>query len=112
MANVKELKRVRAHIRRYPEKFNMNTWVRRPGGWSCGTTACIAGRSALLNGWQPIFGEGFITNTFAKDGAEEDVWVIAEDILDLTYEEADRLFYSGNDHYAEVLDKLIAEYDV
>jgi hypothetical protein len=130
MANVEELKRVRTHIRRYPEKLNMTVWVSAHADFPedaassipreihnpCGTAACIAGRTVLLNGWTPIYqidpdmdGEN---NLFAeycqKDGEIREIEDLASELLGLNHSEADYLFFSG-DHFAKALDELIEE---
>lgn len=35
----------------YPSELDMGAWYRRT---ACGTTACLAGHSALLMGWEPL----------------------------------------------------------
>lgn len=103
MPNVAELKRLRTHIRRYPEKLDM-------GGWVCETTACAAGRVALLNGWRPTFDSGLTHNgeresvTVVKDGVRRSVNEVAREILGL---EGDGLFYSEDDELDPILTRLI-----
>jgi hypothetical protein len=44
--NVELLERVKAHIRAYPETFDMGAFARH---MTCGTVACIAGWASFLN---------------------------------------------------------------
>jgi hypothetical protein len=45
----KLLRAVFAHVRANPDRFDMNTYVRVE---ECGTTACLAGWTLLLSGWE------------------------------------------------------------
>lgn len=57
--------------------------------WSCGTAACVAGWTALLNGWRPI---GDDPEAVFKDGVVRDVRGLARELLWLDDYQADRLF--------------------
>ena len=104
MANVKELKRVRAHIRRYPEKLDMDEWV-------CGTTACIAGRVALLNGWKPVI-SGIdplgrqVASSCTKNGVTMEMDDVAAEILGIRGFDTN-LFYTSNERVDRWLTALI-----
>jgi hypothetical protein len=48
--NVPLLEATLQQIKDHPDKWDQGEWV---GEGDCGTTACFAGTTALLQGWQP-----------------------------------------------------------
>lgn len=90
--NIKLLKKIITRLRRmrHPQHFNMDFYGEKN---ACGTTACIAGHALLLEGYRCTGWDTFVIDSLADpvNPATE-----AEERLDLTTNEADRLFYVGN----------------
>lgn len=103
MPNVPELRRVQRHIRRYPEKYDQDVWI-------CGTTACVAGRVALLNGWKPApESNDTIGALVAKEGERNRlVAELAEGLLGLTPSQSSALFDGCNSEHLthQIIDEL------
>jgi hypothetical protein len=85
------------HIRAHPEEHGQAYWI-------CGTTACIAGRATLLAGYEPVYvyADGYAYGTVEEvrnpdTGEELCVWAAAEQLMQLTYTEAARLFGPDNE---------------
>lgn len=79
--------------------FERNNW--------CGTRCCVAGKVALLEGWEPVWEENE-TARVEKDGEVQGVALVARDLLGLNSFQADRLFAARNTaadvrYYAEQL---------
>lgn len=134
MANRRELQRVWQHVQEHPERHDQARWVNlhprhcqlrddaprtpchNPGDaldryviddeWACGTTACFAGWTALLNGWRPIGPNHWVSVT---DGVSiRDVDEVAAELLCLTLSESMALFYAEDrDEVARVVAELI-----
>lgn len=93
MSNVGELDRVRRDLRAHPELHNQARWV-------CGTTACVAGRTIALHRGVATgenLNRALYTGTgqffHAGPGAPgEETRVVAQEILGLTWDEAEALF--------------------
>ncbi len=111
VANTELLLELKAWVRSEWEKkeagqeseWDQSTWASRTG---CGTVCCVAGKTALLNGWKPEFENGAdYTIIFAKGGRTWPVDDIAQDVLGLTDEEADDLFEGVNS--VEQIERLI-----
>jgi hypothetical protein len=83
--NLDLLDAVMDHIDQHPEEWNQ-------GAWFCGTAACFAGHSVLMNGWGVVYDWGMVE----KDGERAGVERLARRLLGLTDEQADRLFDPGN----------------
>jgi hypothetical protein len=73
------------HIDTHPEEWDQERWF-------CGTAACFAGRAALMDGWEIVYGWGEIR----KNGERRFAEGLAEDILGLSYDQSQRLFHPGN----------------
>lgn len=82
MPNVELLQQTMQHIKDHPEQHDQHIWVN-----SCGTAGCFAGWAALLSGWfiedLRYYGD-FRWTTFGRE------------LLDLTPDEAFKLFCSSN----------------
>lgn len=100
--NVELLKQVATKLRRMRHKkhFNMHEWAQQT---SCGTAACIAGHTLMLQGAKPVKfvptwgSRGALTSLFlTKNGKEVFASEAATTALGLTAEQADRLFYAEN----------------
>jgi hypothetical protein len=50
--NLPLLQKALDHIEAHPEEWNQGSWGQTVQG--CGTTACLAGHIALLDGWTPV----------------------------------------------------------
>lgn len=93
MTNFFELDRAITHAVEHPEQFSMNDWLRVS---RCGTTACLAGTAALLNGWKPERPDwqgNFSAVLHPSLGVVRDVETLGRDILGLTDEQASDVFY-------------------
>jgi hypothetical protein len=86
------------HIDTHPEEHDQSEWF-------CETTACVAGHVALLSGWRPVFTAPCelawcdchtATGRVEKDGESRTVSVLAQELLGIDVDTADRLFYGGN----------------
>lgn len=103
-----------------PSEWDQSQWLRKgvhvPGdGWTCGTSACLAGKTVLDAGWLPAFGEfygdgestGMIVRVdedgeeITRSHAEEE----AQKILGLNSRQAGALF-SGDNDLARVLEVI------
>jgi hypothetical protein len=134
--NIKLLKRVRKVLLQNPEKHKQATWMavapkeikdklakaRKKGKGevllSCTTTACVAGHACLLSGDKALIG----TDAEPCRGAYEVDYVIdkygekwyiqdrAQDLMGLSYEEAEHLFRTGRrrDRLIQDIETLIA----
>lgn len=87
--NVELLEQVADYILRHPDELAMDSWSDIPGTikrlFGCGTTRCIAGTAMFLaqqNGAD-------IPNSASTPG-------MAQKLLRLTFEQAERLFYVQN----------------
>lgn len=83
--NLDLLDAVMDHIDRHPEEWRQKSWF-------CGTAACFAGHAVLMDGWEVVHVFGDIE----KDGKLDMVGRVAQRLLGLTVEQADRLFMSIN----------------
>jgi len=93
------------------------------GDWvqvtECGTTACMAGWTTLLDGWVPelyragehgdIGSGGWTADDCTKGKEKRDIDMLARELLGLTGAEASRLFYCSDDlselyeHVAQIM---------
>jgi hypothetical protein len=87
--NLEKLDEAIAYIEKHPEQHDQATWFRR---YTCGSTACLAGHVAILDGWTLIDGHGMAE----KAGVLRHVADVAEAVLDLDDLEVDRLFYAAD----------------
>lgn len=87
MVNYEKLDTAIDHAVAYPEEFDMGTWGR---SGSCGTVACLAGTTALLDGWQFLYASE--SGRIRKNGVERYVQSVAMDVLGLDTSEI-RIFY-------------------
>lgn len=105
--NFAKLDEALAYIEEHPDEHNQSEWIavherRERRGWFRRprvvrtTTACLAGRLALLDGWQPVwtvFFDGHATaGSVEKDGVVRAVSDVAQEILGMT---DDALFKSN-----------------
>jgi len=101
--NVKMLNKVKEQIRQEPKSFDMNDWLRpgvNRGGTACGTAACVAGFTCVVDWMQKHPDEWKnkkeITLSEIVRGTlrgSYDCETEAINILGLTHEQANRLFY-------------------
>lgn len=96
--NLEKLDEAIAYIEAHPEEHDQGTWFARGG---CGTTACLAGTVAVLDGWTPVWrsdrsGEA---RDVEKDGVIRYVGGVATDVLgiDDDGDERDYLFFCAAD---------------
>lgn len=86
----------------YPERHRQDEWVAVEGATSClvtdenicNTTMCVAGTAVFLNGGMQAMNDcqAFYGSSFSET---------AQELLGLTYEEADRLFYCMDNQAAK-----------
>ncbi len=86
-------KRVRDHIKANPGQHKQQYYYRKS---LCGTTACVAGWTAVLNDADLITTRGVLgiaaADVRTKSGDTEDIWDYARDQLGLDTGEAPELF--------------------
>lgn len=92
-----KLDEVMQQIHREPSRWCQNRWfedsIDYSTGESCGTAACFAGWTCLLNGWK----RAEPNERVHRDGNTEHVRVAAQQELHLSYEDACTLFHGSND---------------
>lgn len=102
------LEKVRAYAHAHPDEFDMDYWVHIS---SCGTTRCIAGTAVFLFApearLQSMF-EGSQPDLvkLTPESEPELIEYVARDLLGLTDDQANTLFYSES-QWEEVLDDII-----
>lgn len=107
MANIEELQRTMTEILDHPESHDQSLWA-------CGSTGCFAGLTAMRHGWREAMseqldgqpsGSGHMVH---RDWAQSNhVQPIAKAILDLTDEEAERLFFHTTT--VEMLEQMVKD---
>ena len=120
MANAARLREAIRVIRENPHRWNQSDYadgevnVEATSWQECGTTFCLGGWGAVLNGYRPVCTMGFATGLF-YDPKNPHVFVDGEhagqDAFDLTYEEANYLFYymtDSIDSLEEAVEQVIA----
>lgn len=127
--NVDLMLQVREQISREPETHSQGVWASRN---DCGTTACVAGWAVILSG-TPMDWRAIPTTTLVHDeewvawlvthpaddqepalcwtaGEGDHIRSVAEELLGLTPQEADALFYTARNGAAlRLLDRYIEE---
>lgn len=107
MVNVPLLQKALDYITAHPKEWDQTEWFRRvvrDDGKTCGTTCCLAGTVALLEGWEPVWKTGFAyvhvpapwTVSCTKDNFTSDARSVTIVTLELSDYQADRLFHQGN----------------
>lgn len=96
MANVARLRRTLEHIKANPEQWNQNSWPSCFAGWTVrlemGDRMTAKERPAACSCCGPYM-------MLEVDGVpfeDEDIELRARQLLELKYDDADELFYSGN----------------
>jgi hypothetical protein len=106
MINFTEIDRVLDHIGHLPAwQSDQGNWIVVLKGriedddWRCHTTACVAGWTAILNGWRPVADDGTRgkSGTVVREGDRRHSSDVATEVLGLTFAEADELFYETDD---------------
>lgn len=101
MVNVPELRKQLEFITFNRQAWDQGTWIDVPVEvksleeadlWNCGTTGCLAGWTAIANGWRPT---SSVAYTVKKDNAVDGVANVAARILGLTPSQAGLLFHGG-----------------
>jgi hypothetical protein len=112
--NLEKLDAAIAFIEQQPQKHDQNFWFKR--GEECGTTACLAGTVAQLDGWRPDFVANWslTADYVVKDGRRQHVASVARTILGVATEHDDELvdemFYEAENlaDIKEIRDRLAA----
>lgn len=94
MANVQLLQKTLDHIRSHPEE-----WEQR--FWRCGAGMCFAGHAAILGGatWLTeldVTADDFDTVVMPDKTTKHPVQFAAQQLLDVTFPQADKLFSADN----------------
>ena len=103
--------RVSAHVRAHPEQHAQGDWYQEN---NCGTTACVAGWTAILDGAElskDFYDNGFVEANRVRNanGTSRLIANYAQEALGLTRDEAKNLFYSRERAALTYLDRLIAK---
>jgi hypothetical protein len=119
--NVEKMRKVLEFISANPERHEQSSWThvqladidtcenvvvdlynddvevypiqREEAVWSCGTTGCFAGWTAMFEGWRPIAG---LNGTVYRDDRIDTVSQITRNALGLSLDESMMLFQGGN----------------
>lgn len=103
-----------------PSEWDQRYWFASAEGVGlaghCGTAGCLAGRTVLVEGWEPVDwtpsqGDAIGYTLVAKGGVTKEVSDAARDLLGLDEDDADRLFGEDNDFDAvmEIIGELLAD---
>lgn len=99
MTNFEQLDAAIDYAVQHPDQFDMSDWFQRDSRSSCGTTACLAGTVAHINGWrpEPLVGDEETSEwAFArKDDRVRPVEVIGAELLDISGEQLN-IFYRSS----------------
>lgn len=97
MRNIELLEETMQYIKDHPTQHDQRMYVYY--GEGCGTTACFAGRAAMLSGW----------NVFQVEACDPDL-DIGKYLLGLTWGESRALFYADNtvDELEVMVKELVA----
>jgi len=109
MANQDRLLQVLAEVELNEAHWDPRFWAFRPDGNECGTTYCTAGHAIKLVHPDAVFEFGnrmaryvsgnvrgsYTNSVVMPDGKRRHVETIATELLGLTADQADRLFYYG-----------------
>lgn len=97
--------KILARIEAEPHRLDMIRWES-----PCGTTHCVAGHAVVETIGANIFLRGSVylfTDEFKalaeRQGNDEDVFAVAKDLLGLTYNQADNLFFGTRQHALAVI---------
>lgn len=103
MANHEMLDKTMDFIREHPEKLDMGVWVRvDDGADECGTTACFAGWTAILNGAEPVFDSEYVL----VDGIVHTPRRVAAHILELNEREENALFFCNKEDLEDTVNLI------
>jgi hypothetical protein len=96
--NLPLLQKALDHIEAHPEEWDQESWGRQT---ACGTTACLAGHIALMDGWTPVryglqFGDWVHVE---KNGVRQTAGDAAEESLGVP----DVSVYDSNNEYVGYL---------
>lgn len=105
--NVELLEKVRDKIRENPQAHHQANWGFKS---ECGTTHCIAGWAAALDGAVMDWEEDGFGHWYADyvNGGADHIESYAKEALGLSSEQA-YIFYSSRDEALQMLDVLITE---
>lgn len=98
MPNAELAYKILDEIDAHPRSWDQSTWFGRRWWWRCGTTACFAGHACLLSGdtpdWEWI--DGTTGRVITDKGRVKPVMSRAMELLDISWSQADRLFFSSH----------------
>ena len=108
--NTAELTRVLEHCETHPDQHNQGAFfdvaeedrdqvwtgddTALVAGWEQHIIGCVAGWTAILNGWRPMRPD---SSYVTKGGATANVYTVARDILGLSNQQAEWLFSWARD---------------
>jgi hypothetical protein len=104
--NVELLRQELCWVTEHPRQHDQNLWIDNPRmatypvpapapgeNWACDTTACLAGWTAIHQGWAPVWepygGGGYVT----RDGVRRHAPDVAQEELGLTPDQRRLLFF-------------------
>jgi hypothetical protein len=109
MANAEKMRAVIAKIKEDLSQWNQRYFCNR--NIDCGTQYCFAGRAIALDGWYPmVVDHGFVAWTKPGFNVRCSSESLAQEILELTDDEVDELFYtmsSSIDRYEKLVEDVI-----
>lgn len=96
-------------------EWDQGVWFRQiedRNGW-CQTLCCVAGKTALIEGWKPDFGpfDSIMTSFVERGGERAEVSDVAAKALGLTTSEANDLFrgFNGPDSVRLIAERIAGE---
>lgn len=116
MPNTELLNRTLNYIEAHLDEWDQEYWARRT---SCGTSYCFAGTAVVLSGlplaWHDageddygVDADELAHNVIDEGEVGDSIATTARNLLELTADQADRLFYPGNN--LAKLHSLVAEF--
>lgn len=92
--NKDKIRELAEHIVEHPNEFDMDYWAGGPAALDrhCGTVACLAGTACIIEG-KTLRRSGLLTPITNEHGYTVSVPNLANDILDLTDDQGDRLWF-------------------
>lgn len=110
MANAEKMRAVIAKIKEDPSQWDQRYFCNRDV--DCETQHCFAGWAVALDGWYPfVVDNGFVAWTKPGFDVRCESESLAQEILELTDDEVDELFYTmcdDIDEYENLVEDVIA----
>ena len=94
--NVPLLRKVLEHITAHPEEWNQEWWAVKSTESSCGTACCVAGWTVSWAGHGFQWDSEGRSSVYLKEDDMRSIPHVAQDLLGLSPQQANTLFFSGN----------------